>query len=59
MNGTDKTERIRKTEQKFGELFGGKPVQDEGTDSNGSFLVKFATPAPWITGSGNWLLLRC
>ena len=32
MNGTDKTERIRKTEQKFRELFGGNPVQDEGTD---------------------------
>ena len=32
MNGTDKSERITKTEQKFGELFGGKPVQDEGTD---------------------------
>lgn len=25
-------DRITKTEQKFGELFGGKPVQDEGTD---------------------------
>lgn len=32
MNGTDKIERITKTEQKFKELFGGKPVQDEGTD---------------------------
>ena len=32
MNGTDKSERITKTEQKFGELFGSKPVQDEGTD---------------------------
>ena len=32
MNGTDKSERITKTEQKFGELFGGNPVQNEGTD---------------------------
>ena len=32
MNGTDKSERITKTEQKFRELFGGNPVQNEGTD---------------------------
>ena len=32
MNGTDKSERITKTEQKFKELFGGNPVQNEGTD---------------------------
>ena len=54
MNGTDKTERIRKTEQKFRELFGGNPVQDEGTDPEFMrILQRFIFGEVCYTGSLN------